>query len=662
MNIIPNRISSTLPRMLRLMGTEVDKLVPKKLHIPLATSLSVKVMSTQTKPEMSPLVKFVKENHDPLYTRGGTGREGIIGINQVLAAVGEKLMSQEEAVISGERMRGKISESSLKQINNWPENATEPNPIRNILVPNVLETKDLAGEVDPSNQNKYSPVPGLLHKYEMVLLMNAINCSSHCRYCYRLDLFNGSSGKEAVDIDLAAQYIESHNKKIAELIATQGVLKEGHYVDRESGNPLIPIREVLFSGGDPMTLPNGRLVRQMETVINAGIETVRIGTKELSFNPSRFDHHFFGALDAFHDAYSHVRFEIVGHYTHPFELLNPKIDENGKADYRLASYAKSMRYDLAGTNGSIREDIKYALQEINKRHDFLGHWNQFPIIAGVNDSSDVLRLLFKTQHQLGINAHNVYACREIKGNAHFRKDNDIARQFEVVEQAKIGLSGIENHPRLVMSTEWGKTEIVGVDGDMVYMRINRRTHNRTGSSMIVVDTSKIGEDEKFYWLTKKVIDSPGAIVSGKGTLDEIHRNEGLIAALKLELGREFAPHHHQADDKKMAPSTKITVLDQKTGKTTVYTVSVDPSKRMVLSEFLHAEKLVHAACGHKCSCTTCAVGVASTSKNKRLQVPEAKIDEQDMLDTLGAKESGLRLGCQVELGKIPELKVTIPKE
>ena len=32
----------------------------------------------------------------------------------------------------------------------------------------------------------------------------------------------------------------------------------------------------------------------------------------------------------------------------------------------------------------------------------------------------------------------------------------------MVEIAKVGLSGLENHARLTMSTEYGKTEIVGI--------------------------------------------------------------------------------------------------------------------------------------------------------------------------------------------------------
>ena len=42
--------------------------------------------------------------------------------------------------------------------------------IRNLIKARPEETEDLSGEADPSNQLSYSPIPGLLHKYELVLL------------------------------------------------------------------------------------------------------------------------------------------------------------------------------------------------------------------------------------------------------------------------------------------------------------------------------------------------------------------------------------------------------------------------------------------------------------------------------------------------------------
>ena len=50
------------------------------------------------------------------------------------------------------------------------------------------ETLNLDGVEDPGKQMDYSPVEGLLHKYEMGLLYVISTCSAHCRFCYREEL------------------------------------------------------------------------------------------------------------------------------------------------------------------------------------------------------------------------------------------------------------------------------------------------------------------------------------------------------------------------------------------------------------------------------------------------------------------------------------------
>src|SRR5438132_9724977 len=78
-------------------------------------------------------------------------------------------------------------------------------PLEALVVPILAEADDMSGEKDPSNQIRYSPeaLKGkILHKYdEIVLGYSALACSAHCRYCYRLDIFNGSTGKGLIKPD-----------------------------------------------------------------------------------------------------------------------------------------------------------------------------------------------------------------------------------------------------------------------------------------------------------------------------------------------------------------------------------------------------------------------------------------------------------------------------
>ena len=87
-----------------------------------------------------------------------------------------------------------------------------------------------------------------------------------------------------------------------------------------------------------MTLPNATLARYLVLMAEAGIKTVRFGSKELAFNPSRFDDALFSTLDLFHQNYPDVRIEIVGHYVHPYELVQPRIDKVGHYLYDCLLY------------------------------------------------------------------------------------------------------------------------------------------------------------------------------------------------------------------------------------------------------------------------------------------------------------------------------------
>lgn len=163
------------------------------------------------------------------YDRGGQKGEGYVGVREVLETTkaGSPAdhtddVRDRELLRLGpdiqQQMRVKVSDAYMRHaLEALPEGALEPSPILKVVLPDEREVLYReVGEVDPSNQNKYSPMPGLLHKYNMLLAMTSINCSSHCRYCYRSDLFNGSSGKSKADIAAVAQYVKAYNHRISD--------------------------------------------------------------------------------------------------------------------------------------------------------------------------------------------------------------------------------------------------------------------------------------------------------------------------------------------------------------------------------------------------------------------------------------------------------------
>ncbi|MEM9399035.1 MAG: hypothetical protein AAF984_02400 [Verrucomicrobiota bacterium] len=335
-----------------------------------------------------------------------------------------------------ERMKVRISEHYNAMVTGG-YGMPPSKPLANLVTARGEEVSDLDGEIDPSNQLSYSPVAGLLHKYEMALLYVAKTCSAHCRYCYRSDLFTGISGKQLAKSQEVRDYIMRHNEAVLE--------NEGCHP--ESGHP--ELREVLLSGGDPMVLSNKKLATWLVDLAEAGIRRIRIGTKELAFFPERFDDAFFSMIDYFHQYYPDVRLTFSVHFTHPDEFLL-RDSEGSYIDNEASGYVWLSMVD----NAVVR---------LNKRRHFITLENQTPIIRDVNDDAEILRTLQRELYAHGIGNHYFFQCRLIRGFKAFAIP--VEETFQIFAESKKGLSGIEAHSRLVMSTEQGKVEIIGVSGE-----------------------------------------------------------------------------------------------------------------------------------------------------------------------------------------------------
>lgn len=313
--------------------------------------------------------------------------------------------------------------------------ASRSKAIRNLIKARPEETKDLSGESDPSNQLKYSPVPGMLHKYELVLLYVVRACSSWCRYCYRSDFLVGRTEKDIGSIIEISDYIKNHNRKA----------KEHNKPGTPYEEQIIPIREALLSGGDPMVLSNKNLFDYMNGLANAGVRMVRIGTKELAFYPHRFDDNFFEMLDLFHELHPRVGLAFMVHFSHPDEFL--------EIDPATGKYIE----DEEGNYKRIAVTEK-AIQRLRGRH-YVTLENQTPIIDGVNDDASTLNLMQKQLKRLGVNNHYFFQCREIEGHRAFAVP--VEKAWKIHSQSQMGLSGIEKS-RFCMSTEAGKMEVISI--------------------------------------------------------------------------------------------------------------------------------------------------------------------------------------------------------
>jgi len=335
----------------------------------------------------------------------------------------------------------------VKMTRHYFELATKSAPMQRLVKASPDETIDLAGSEDPGHQMDYSPVEGLLHKYEMGLLYVVSTCSAHCRFCYREELIarkeierkDGTVAKKGLaEIPAVTEYIRSFNARVA--------ANGGRHP--ESGRE--KLREILLSGGDPMVLNNSKLAAWLAALAECGVESIRIGTKEMAFYPKRFDKTFLAMLDSFHESYPEVGIHIMVHFEHPDEFLV----KNEKGEY--VQDDKGFFQWVPDTGNAMREVLARGWITVE---------NQTPMIRDINDDPDALRIMQREIKRVGADNHYFFCGRDIVAYKAF--NIPIERAWQVLNESQKGLSGVEAHARLSITHYKGKTEVVAVTNEPI---------------------------------------------------------------------------------------------------------------------------------------------------------------------------------------------------
>jgi lysine 2,3-aminomutase len=335
----------------------------------------------------------------------------------------------------------------VKLTKHYFEIAKNSKPIQHIVKATPDETNDLDGAEDPGFQMDYSPVEGLLHKYEMGLMYVVSTCSAHCRFCYREELIgrkdverqDGTVAKKGMaKISEITEYIRSHNEQVE---ANGGLHPES---GREK------LREILLSGGDPMVLANSKIAAWLSALAEADIEAIRIGTKEMAFFPQRFDDAFLSMLDRFHETYPKVGLRMVLHFNHPDEFL-AKDDEGNYIE------------DASGILEWIPSTEK-AMNGLVSR-GWISVENQSPIIKQINDDPDALRIMQRALKRVGAENHYFFCGRDIVAHRAFNVPIETA--WDILNESQKGLSGVETHAKLSITHYRGKTEVSAVTNEPI---------------------------------------------------------------------------------------------------------------------------------------------------------------------------------------------------
>jgi L-lysine 2,3-aminomutase len=239
-------------------------------------------------------------------------------------------------------------------------------PLLRQVLPVPAELEPVEGfTADPVHEQGLA-ASGLLRKYAgRALLIASGTCPVHCRYCFRRDFPYAEQ--------LAAR--DGWEPAIAEL--------------RAHGD----VREVILSGGDPLSLSNRRLQELFAKLADTTAATIRIHTRFPIVIPERVDAELLRLLDS-----SPLRTVVVVHCNHPNEL-----DDS-----------------LAAALSKLKRSVGALL-------------NQAVLLAGVNDDVTTLASLSERLFACGVLPYYLHALDPVAGAAHFavseQRGTDLVREL-----------------------------------------------------------------------------------------------------------------------------------------------------------------------------------------------------------------------------------------
>ena len=246
-------------------------------------------------------------------------------------------------------------------------------PLRRTVVPVSGEHLRSPGEAeDPLGEDHDSPVPGIVHRYpDRVLFLVTDFCSTNCRYCTRSRMVG-------------------HNKAFKKEQWQRGI-------DYIKATPVV--RDVLLSGGDPLTLSDEKLewlLSQLRRIPH--VELLRIGSKVPVVLPQRITSALTRMLKRYHPLWMSI------HCTHPDELTL----ESSQGCERLAE---------AG--------IPLGSQTV--------------LLAGINDDVETMKGLMHGLLKMRVKPYYLYQCDPIVGSAHFR--TPVEKGLEIIQGLRGHTSG-----------------------------------------------------------------------------------------------------------------------------------------------------------------------------------------------------------------------------
>jgi len=219
-----------------------------------------------------------------------------------------------------------------------------------------------------------SPVPGLTHRYpDRVLLLVTRVCSMYCRHCTRRRIVGEADmATDMSYLDKAFEYIRNTPQ----------------------------VRDVVVSGGDPLTLSDDRIeyiLKNLRAIPH--VEIIRIGSRMPVVLPQRITPELVEIIKKYHPVYLNT------HFNHPKE---------------------------------VTMDAKIACERLANAGVSIG--NQSVLLKGINDCPNVMKKLMHEILRIRVRPYYIYQCDLSKGISHFR--TPVAKGIEIIEGLRGHTSGL----------------------------------------------------------------------------------------------------------------------------------------------------------------------------------------------------------------------------
>jgi lysine 2,3-aminomutase len=277
---------------------------------------------------------------------------------------------EREGLAAPEKFRVDITPYFISLID--PADANDP--IRRQVMPLGVEQQAFTAMMEDSlREDQHSPVPGLVHRYpDRVLMLVTTQCASYCRYCTRSRIVGDPTQNfDSREFEAQLEYLRR----------------------------TVQVRDVLLSGGDPLTIAPRLLERVLRGLREIEhIEIIRIGTRVPVFMPQRVDDELCEMMARYHPVWVNL------HFNHPNE---------------------------------ITPEVSRAVDRLSRAGVPIG--NQSVLLAGVNDCVNIQRALVHRLVENRIRPYYLYQCDLVQGAGHFR--TPVGKGLEIMEGLRGHTSG-----------------------------------------------------------------------------------------------------------------------------------------------------------------------------------------------------------------------------